>query len=59
MAKFVNNFPVSKVIVMAKIDQDNRRPKYYIFRTWITRKDGTRDYARDHGYKAWRIPVYE
>jgi len=30
----------------------------WIFRAWVTRKDGTRDWARDHGYKAWRIPVY-
>ncbi|NUO10434.1 MAG: hypothetical protein HUU08_17560 [Candidatus Brocadia sp.] len=39
---------------------DNRRSRRiigYIFRTWITR-NGVRDYARDHGFKAWRIPVY-
>jgi len=36
-----------------------RRILYYIFRTWKTKKDGTRDYARDHGFRAWRIPVYE
>jgi len=30
----------------------------WIFRAWVTRKNGTRDWARDHGYKAWRIPVY-
>lgn len=30
----------------------------WIFRAWVTRKDGTRDWARDHGYKAWRIPIY-
>ncbi|MEE4357112.1 MAG: hypothetical protein V2I97_11640 [Desulfococcaceae bacterium] len=35
-----------------------RKVTGYIFRAWITRKDGTRDYARDHGYRAWRIPVY-
>jgi hypothetical protein len=35
-----------------------RKVLYYIFRTWVTRKDGTRDYARDHGFRAWRIPVY-
>lgn len=27
----------------------------YIFRAWITRKDGTRDYAKDHGKRAFRI----
>ena len=31
----------------------------YIFRAWITRKDGTKDWARNHGRKAWRIPIYE
>ena len=30
----------------------------WIFRAWVTRKDGTRDWARDHGLKAWHIPVY-
>ena len=35
-----------------------RRIVGWIFRAWVTRKDGTRDWARDHGYKAWRIPVY-
>ena len=27
----------------------------YIFRTWITTKDGTRIYAKDYGKKAFRI----
>lgn len=27
----------------------------WIFVAYITRKDGTRDYARDHGLRAWRI----
>lgn len=27
----------------------------YIFRAWVTRKDGTRDYAKDHGKRAFRI----
>lgn len=30
---------------------------YYIFRTWITSKDGERIYAKDHGKKAFRIWV--
>lgn len=30
----------------------------YIFRAWVTRRDGTRDWARDHGIRAWRIPIY-
>lgn len=29
----------------------------WIFRTWITRKDGTKDYAKDHGKKAFRFWV--
>ena len=27
----------------------------WIFRAGITRKDGTRDYAKDHGKRAFRI----
>jgi hypothetical protein len=34
-----------------------KKPCGYIFRTWIT-KDGVRLYAKDYGFKAWRIPVY-
>lgn len=29
----------------------------YIFRPWITIKDGTRIYAKDYGKKAFRIWV--
>lgn len=29
----------------------------YIFRAWITTKDGERVYAKDHGKRAFRIPV--
>lgn len=29
----------------------------YIFTAYITRPDGTRDYAKTHGLKAFRIPV--
>lgn len=29
----------------------------YIFRAWITRKDGTKDYAKDHGKRAFRFWV--
>jgi hypothetical protein len=39
--------------------QPIRRVLFYIFRTWVTRKDGRWDYAKDHGRRAWRIPVYE
>ena len=29
----------------------------YIFRAWITTRYGERIYAKDHGKKAFRIPV--
>lgn len=29
----------------------------YIFRTWITTKDGSKIYAKDYGKKAFRIWV--
>ncbi len=29
----------------------------YIFRPYITKKDGTKVYAKDYGLKAFRIPV--
>ncbi|WP_278278146.1 hypothetical protein [Blautia argi] len=29
----------------------------YIFRAWITAKDGTKVYAKDHGKKAFRFWV--
>jgi hypothetical protein len=28
---------------------------YYIFRTWITTKDGQKIFAKDYGKKAFRI----
>lgn len=30
----------------------------YIFRPYITLRNGTRLYAKDFGHKAFRIPVY-
>lgn len=38
--------------------QKARKIVGFIFRAWITRKDGTKDWARDHGKRAWRIPIY-
>ena len=29
----------------------------WIFRTWITARDGTKIYAKDHGQKAFRFWV--
>ena len=29
----------------------------YIFTAYVTRPDGTRDYAKDHGLRAFCIPV--
>ena len=34
------------------------QPKY-IFRPYITKKDGTKIYAKDYGLRAFRIPVYD
>ena len=34
-----------------------RRGRKVIFVAYVTRKDGTIDYARDHGLRAWRIEV--
>ena len=36
---------------------NKRKPIGYILRAWIT-KDGVKVWAKDYGYKAWRIPVY-
>jgi hypothetical protein len=40
-------------------DQKVTVPKGYrvIFRAWKTLKDGTRDYAKDHGLRCWLIVV--
>lgn len=37
--------------------QPGCRVAYYIFRAWFER-NGVRYWARDYGYKAWRIPIY-
>lgn len=34
-----------------------KKSKRYIFRPWIRLKDGRILYAKDYGYKAWRIPI--
>jgi hypothetical protein len=53
-------FAFEKGFAMASVSGiAHRRIVGYIFRTWVTRKDGKRDYAKDHGLKAWRIPVFE
>lgn len=38
---------------------EERRVRYYIYRTKITLKDGTILYAKQYGKRAFRIPVYE
>lgn len=43
--------------VLTMQSTDTRKPCGYIFRTWIT-VGGQRLYAKDYGYKAWRIPIY-
>ena len=37
--------------------EKNKKRGHYIFRTYYTRKDGTRVYARDYGKKAFRFFV--
>ncbi len=34
-----------------------RKGRKVIFVAYVTRKDGTIDYARDHGLRAWAIEV--
>lgn len=34
-----------------------RKGRKVVFVAYVTRKDGTVDYARDHGFKAWPIEV--
>lgn len=38
-----------------RTSMEQSKDGYYIFRTWITSKDGERIYAKDHGKKAFRI----
>ncbi len=61
-----NNFPSSKEIFMQNINkqpglclEQKRTVVDYIFRPWITKKDGTRIYAKQYGKKVFRIPVYD
>lgn len=42
---------------MDSLANEKRQVAYYIFRTKITVK-GVTLYAKDYGYKAFRIPVY-
>jgi hypothetical protein len=37
--------------------KDGKRLVGYIFRAWITVK-GEKRWARDYGFRAWRIPIY-
>lgn len=37
--------------------EENKKARYFIFRSKITIK-GVTYYARDYGYKAFKIPVY-
>lgn len=48
-----------EVVHMNKDAPKQRRVQRYIYRPWVTQKDGTKKWARDYGKKAWRIPVYE
>jgi hypothetical protein len=42
---------------MTVFTQPGRKPIGYIFRAWYER-EGVRYWAKDYGYKAWRIPIY-
>lgn len=37
--------------------ESSNQKGHYIFRAWITDKDGNRIYAKDHGKKAFRFWV--
>jgi hypothetical protein len=37
--------------------QPGRKPKFYIFRAWRM-SNGQKLWAKDYGFKAWRIPIY-
>lgn len=39
------------------MQKPGKKPYGYIFRAWIT-VNGVKLYAKDYGYKAWRIPLY-
>ena len=39
-------------------NKEDRKPAYYIFRTYIT-INGVRYYAKDYGKRAFRIPIYQ
>lgn len=41
-----------------KVYTSNDSTVTYIFRSYITLRNGTRLYAKSFGYKAFRIPVY-
>lgn len=57
MTEFVKNI-YSRKGCSLMANNAKRKIVSWVFRAWVTRKDGTRDWARDHGLKAWRIPVY-
>ena len=40
------------------LKSEKRRVERYIFRAWKLDADGNRLWARDYGYRAWRIPIY-
>lgn len=63
-----NNFYSEKdnnILIDFQEKNENYKPKSnkknhdYIFRPYITTKDGKRIFAKDYGHKAWKIPVFE
>ena len=53
-------FNSSKIYIqeVKNMNKRNGGPRY-IFRSHITKKDGTNVYAKDYGYKAFKIPVFD
>ena len=44
---------------VATSEEPRKKFRRFIYRAWIRRRDGRKDWAKDHGRKAWKIPVDE
>ena len=52
------NYSTVAILFQAKLDKlEKGVVRMYIFRAWITTKDGVKIYAKDYGKKAFRIWV--
>lgn len=43
----------------SNLNQKDSNVLYYIYRASRKSKDGSVLYAKDYGFKAWRIPIYK